>query len=66
MNRLAQLILALHVTLYQPLRSKGVLGVHEALADAARQNRGCKEREEKAECSGGSPCTPNQPGGTGQ
>lgn len=42
---LARLILALHITLYQPLRSVGVLWVHQALANCAGQGRSCKERK---------------------
>lgn len=45
MGRLARLILALHVTLYQPLRSVGVLRVHQALANCAGQGGSCKERK---------------------
>lgn len=45
MGSLARLILALHVTLYQPLRSVGVLWVHQALANCAGQCRSCKERK---------------------
>lgn len=55
MGRLPRLILALHVTLYQPLRSVGVLWVHQALANCAGQGRSCNER--KGENAEGS-CTP--------
>lgn len=58
LGRLARLMLAVHVTLYQPLRSVAVLGVHQALANGAGQSRSCRERRERAECSsGGTPST---------
>lgn len=60
MGRLARLILALHVTLYQPLRSVRVLRVHQALANCAGQGRSCNERKGRMLKAAGTPCTSDQ------